>query len=154
MELGICAGVRHRDRLEGRRSHPAYARTQEWRLPVVSAADVATKIGNTCQPSVLIGRDPSAPLDRRDLPLCPEMPSSFDFQDICFPSATDGAAPPDSFPGCFSSLRALNMGAAQARVHRPLSPTLTLSLRDSRGDDAHPDISSPSSPTSPCMSHG
>lgn len=59
----------------GLRSHPAYARTEEWCLPVVSAPGVATRTANTCQPSVVLRHDPSALLNTADHALFLEIPS-------------------------------------------------------------------------------
>ena len=77
--MGIYAEDSPCDHLGGHRWHSTHAGTQERRLPVISAAGAATKIVNTCQPSVLIRHDPSIPVNIADHPLLLEITPPFDF---------------------------------------------------------------------------
>lgn len=137
----------------GRRSHPAYARTEEWCLPVVSVPGVATRTANTCQPSVLLRHDPSAPLNTADHALFLEIPSSFDFRTPGFlPSSME------QHPRLLHWL-SLIFVSFKCGGGPGSSPQTTLFhqrslLRGSCGADSHADISSLSSATSTCKSHG
>lgn len=81
---------------------PACEMTQEWYLPVVSTAAVATKTTNTRQCSSAMANEHSSP---QPTPLLQGRPSPFDFQGPCFSLFLRWHSISDFSVSCFSSAR-------------------------------------------------